>query len=200
MKKFKTVATSVVAMAVLASSFAGCSLVKKLDTDAVIDATEDLCGYITSANYKKLSGMVSDDVDEEGLELNADVKPASQYTAEANKQVYALLDFDDKQEFVGESQREAERKVSPAFSKAAVSKGRAFWQGFGAARPDIPSSDRGTGRRPVKAYVPHNLSCERENHPTPRRGLTLLSASLTFPLTGESLRVPAWERPEGIVS
>ncbi len=33
------------------------------------------------------------------LNLNADIKPASQYTADANKQVYALLDFDDTAEF-----------------------------------------------------------------------------------------------------
>ena len=38
----------------------------------------------------------------------------------------------DKSGFGALWHREAERKVSPAFSKAADSKGRAFWQGFGA--------------------------------------------------------------------
>ena len=34
-----------------------------------------------------------------GIEVNAEAKPASQFTIDANKQVYALLDFDDKSEF-----------------------------------------------------------------------------------------------------
>ena len=34
----------------------------------------------------------------DGLGLNTDTKPASQYTIDANEQVYALLDFDDERE------------------------------------------------------------------------------------------------------
>ena len=36
---------------------------------------------------------------EEDLGLNAEIKPATQYTVDANKQVYALLDFSDTSEF-----------------------------------------------------------------------------------------------------
>ena len=35
----------------------------------------------------------------DGLGLNTDTKPASQYTVDANDQVYVLLDFDDEREF-----------------------------------------------------------------------------------------------------
>ena len=31
-------------------------------------------------------------------ELNAEIKPATQYTIDANQQVYALLDFEDTEE------------------------------------------------------------------------------------------------------
>ena len=36
---------------------------------------------------------------DEGLELNSEIKPATQYTIDANQQVYALLDFNDKAEY-----------------------------------------------------------------------------------------------------
>lgn len=36
---------------------------------------------------------------DENLELNADTKPATRYTVDANQQVYALLDFNDKAEY-----------------------------------------------------------------------------------------------------
>lgn len=120
MKKFKTVATSVVAMAVLASSFAGCSLVKKLDTDAVIDATEDLCGYITSANYKKLSGMVSEDVDEDDL---ANIEDYCNMTSGDNGAfVNAFLDsasFEVDEESI-EQDKKGEINVTVTFTVADV--------------------------------------------------------------------------------
>lgn len=50
----------------------------------------------TSESITQPDTNTADDIE---LELNNETKPASSYTAEANKQVYAMLDFDDKQEF-----------------------------------------------------------------------------------------------------
>lgn len=89
--------------------FEGVTQMKKekvisLFTVAVMTATMTACGAqgtAPSAETKVVSESEAEQdlADASDAELNGDVKAASDYTIEANKQVYAMLDFEDTKEF-----------------------------------------------------------------------------------------------------
>lgn len=93
MKKKKAI--SLLLAAAMAVSMAACS-----------SSPDETVSEPTAANETITAPTASNEVTAEqetagkvGFELNTDAKPASPYTVEANKQVYALLDFDDTTEF-----------------------------------------------------------------------------------------------------
>lgn len=91
----KKKAISLLLAAAMAVSMAACSS----SADEAVSEPTAANEPITAPTASNEVAVEQETADEVGFELNTDTKPASPYTVEANKQVYALLDFDDTTEF-----------------------------------------------------------------------------------------------------
>ena len=70
---------------------------KKISKLSAIFIAVSMVAGVMGCNHQE--SVKNPDIPSEDLGLNGEVKEASQYTIDLNNEVYALLDFDDKDEF-----------------------------------------------------------------------------------------------------